>query len=131
MSDYYEKFFIEKPEATGTRVAAPFDKNKRRTVPAYRTSDGRLLKWSAEFALPEIGQRVYINMNGIGWAKVKGYFEADGWLGVMTLAENPPEWLRKQNERDAKDERKPGWSKAGIGCEFGTEILLWKKERTA
>ena len=96
---------------------------------AYLDADGNVMRWSASFPLPAIGSRIYITMNGIGWATVTGYFEQHGWLGVMTKAEDPPRWLKQQNEAEKHDPRyadAPEWRKDGIGCEFGTEIALDK-----
>lgn len=80
--------------------------------------------------VPKIGQRVNIVMNGIGPAVVKGYFysrssdwDGLGWVGVMTLPENPPQWLKDQVLRKGKQrELAPEWVLQGIGCEFGAEI---------
>ena len=52
-----------------------------------------------------------------------------GYVGVMTRAEDPPQWLREQRLRDQANPRhadKPDWWKQGIGCEFGAEIALEK-----
>lgn len=118
-----EKFFIERPVFTG-RMTERTDMMPPMLV--YADSEGQELKWSATFALPEIGQRIYVTMNGIGYAEVKGYFSSDGYVGVMTLAENPPKWLVKQNARDRNDASKPRWYRDGIGCEYGVEISLDK-----
>lgn len=114
-----EQFFIAKPTPTDKPV-----QDGGATFAGYRTADGRTLKWSGKLPLPEVGQRIYITMNGIGWAVVKGYFESEGYIGVMTLATRPPKWLRDQRQRDIKSGRPmPGWMLEGIGCEFGTEIF--------
>jgi hypothetical protein len=65
-------------------------------------------------------------MNSIGWASVEGFFAEDGYVGVMTKAEDPPQWLRDQRERVATryTSETPEWLKRGIGCEFGAEIAL-------
>jgi hypothetical protein len=68
-------------------------------------------------------------MNNIGWATIEGFFAEDGFLGVMTRAEAPPQWLVDQRKRDLANPRhadKPDWWKQGIGCEFGAEITLDK-----
>jgi hypothetical protein len=94
----------------------------------YDFGDQRL-KWSAPFPLPALGTRVYITMNNIGWASIEGFFAEDGYVGVMTRAEDPPQWLREQRLRDQANPRhadKPDWWKQGIGCEFGAEIALEK-----
>lgn len=93
----------------------------------YRDASGVEMKWSAPFPLPAIGDRVYITLNSIGWAHVKGYFEEAGYLGVMTLATRPPAWLRDQLRRDQlSGHHLPDWRNRGIGCEFGAEITLTK-----
>jgi hypothetical protein len=109
-----ERFFILTPTPTAETEA-----HHR----IYLDASGARMKWSAKFDIPKIGQRIYINMNGIGPAIVKGYFESEGYVGVMTKATKPPKWLRRQRREDAKDERRPQWYRDGIGCEFGTEIL--------
>lgn len=116
-----ETFFIAQPIATGKKS------KKTKDMPAFRLyrSGALTLKWSNEKEPPAIGQEITITMNGIGPAIVKGYFASEDFLGVMTLATNPPKWLREQRERDRKDVRnklRPGWWLEGIGCEFGAEI---------
>ena len=112
-----EHFFIDRPKATGQVSADGFA--------TYTSDEFEDLKWSARFPLPQIGQRIYITMNSIGWATVKGFFESAGFVGVMALAENPPKWLKEQRKRD-KSTNQPQWIKDGIGCEFGAEIELQK-----
>ncbi len=112
MSKLIEKFFIPRPEPTD-KVIDNF------TV--YVTQDGEELKWSAKFPLPAIGSRVRITLNSIGPAVVKGYFSSAGFLGVMTKATKPPKWLVAQQKRDTSN---IAWIREGIGCEFGSEIIL-------
>jgi hypothetical protein len=91
----------------------------------YRTADGELLKWSASFPLPTLGQRIRITMNGIGEAEVVGFFKEEGYVGVMTKALNPPSWLKEQRAREREFTSYaalPQWRKDGIGCEFGAEV---------
>jgi hypothetical protein len=113
------KFLIDMPTPAGVKDDgfALYDSGEER------------LRWSAHFPLPAIGTRIYITMNSIGWATVEGFFAEDGYLGIMTRAEDPPQWLRDQRQRDLTNPRhadKPDWWKQGIGCEFGTEIALEK-----
>lgn len=113
------QFFIEMPTPAGV---------KDEGVALYDFGDKRL-RWSAPFPLLAIGSRVFITMNSIGWASVEGFFAEDGYVGVMTKAEDPPQWLREQRKRDLANPRhedKPEWRKQGIGCEFGAEIALEK-----
>lgn len=112
---FYEKFFIAKPTTTSDPHT-------------YINAEGRQLKWSATFPLPEIGARIHITMNRIGPAIVKGYFEAGDpakavWLGVMTKATKPPAYLKRQQAEAKKDPTLPEWMRSGIGAEFGSEIL--------
>ena len=117
-----ERFLIPKPRPTNE-----IETVESATFSIYLNESGERLKWSGEFPLPEVGSRVYVAMNRIGWAIVKGYFESEGYVGVMTLPTEPPEWLRAQREeekRDPKYAELAQWAKEGIGCEFGAEILL-------
>lgn len=117
------KFFIPKPDVTDQQSAKPDSF-------ALYQSGAEMLKWSAPFPLPNVGDRVYILLNSIRWATVKGYFSEAGFLGCMTLAENPPEWLRKQRKREEKSDRdQPQWVRDGIGCEFGAELSLTEPAR--
>ena len=117
-----ERFLIPKPMPTNET-----ETDGSATFSIYLSGSGERLKWSGDFPLPEVGSRVYVVMNHIGWAIVKGYFESAGYVGVMTLAVDPPQWLRAQREkekRDPKYAKLPRWAKEGIGCEFGAEICL-------
>jgi hypothetical protein len=122
-----ERFFIPKPIPTARTKK---DKNGN-TFPVYLDARGKPMMWSGDFPIPEIGSRVYIKLNGIGWAIVKGYFESCGYVGLMTLASNPPNWLRNQQEREKLEGRIPDWRKAGIGCEFGAELSLARPRSAA
>jgi hypothetical protein len=122
-----EKFFIPKPALVPE--LRPADSTEHHCM-VYNTADNKLLKWSAPFPLPEIGTRIYITMNGIGWAIVKGYFSSDEYLGVMTFATRPPKWLREQYKNSKAEAHSPQWVRDGIGCEFGTEIRLKRPKET-
>lgn len=111
-----EQFFIDQPIAT---------EEKHNHLTKYSLPDGTTLWWSGSQPLPAIGQKITITMNGIGPAIVKDYFSSESYLGVMTLALEPPKWLREQRQRDLEGPRakgKPQWWLDGIGCEFGTEV---------
>ena len=114
------KFFIDKPEDLRTESKDGF--------PLYRDSDGNLLKWSGAIPLPGLNQRVWITMNRIGWAVVKGWFSEAGFVGVMTEALEPPAWLVAQRKRQARDMKQPLWDRQGIGCEVGAENAGSKPE---
>jgi hypothetical protein len=110
------EFFIEMPTRTG---------EKFKGHDLYNSGDQQL-RWSAHFPLPSIGARIFITMNSIGWANVEGYFREEGFVGVMTKAENPPQWLREQRLREATSPnyQTHEWLRRGIGCQFGAEIAL-------
>lgn len=117
-----ERFFILTPTPTS---------KTHEHCAIYLDASGMEMRWSAKFPIPAIGQRIFITLNGIGWAVVKGYFVSEtsyaNYVGVMTLPTNPPAWLKAQNRRDKKareNRNQPQWMIDGIGCEFGAEIEL-------
>ena len=59
------RFFIPKPAATGGTVKGT-GSNADKDYPAYQTPDGRLLRWSASFPLPEVGERIDYELRVIG-----------------------------------------------------------------
>ena len=72
-----------------------------------------MLKWSAQFDVPSIGQDVIIRVNGIGRAKVVGYASQGGYLGVMAVPYSPPGWWIRQNGPPSAD---------NAALAFGAEI---------
>lgn len=115
---FYEYFFVPRPTFSNISDEGMY---------IYRNSDNTPVKWSAKFALPEIGERIFITMNGIGWAVVRGYFESCGYIGVMTKPTRPPAWLVRQNKQYKEG---PQWLRDGIGCEFGSEVALKRPKST-
>lgn len=87
----------------------------------YKDAEGNEMRWSAKFPVPAIGTAVTVTMNRIGPAIVKGYFESHGWLGIMVLPTNPPQWLIDQRK---KNPGKLAWQKEGIACVFGAEFIV-------
>lgn len=87
------------------------------TMPAYTRNplSKDMLKWSAPFDVPQVGQDILIRINAIGRAKVVGYGAQDGYLGVMTVPYDPPGWWIRQNGS-------PGADNAALA--FGAEISL-------
>lgn len=120
-----ERFFILTPTATAEKKTHPID---GRELPIYHDAEGKPMMWSADFPLPAINSRVFVKMNGIGWAVVMGYFESEGFVGLMTLPLNPPAWLVEQRKRDRKKSQ-PKWAQEGIGCTFGIECSMEEPKR--
>jgi hypothetical protein len=119
MPEYRERLFVPAPVLTS-------EKGKGRgeeLLPVYVDDEGQRVLWSGDFPLPSLESRVFITMNGIGWAVVKGYFVSAGYLGVMTLPIDPPVWLCRQWIEEQKN-ASPEWAKQGIGCEYGSELAL-------
>jgi hypothetical protein len=54
-------------------------------------------KWGGKLPPPIVGQRVIVGVNEIGLSQVLGYFEEEGFLGVIVKPDNPPAWYVKQN----------------------------------
>jgi hypothetical protein len=71
------------------------------------------LIWAGKdgFQPPPVGSKVMVRMNGLGAAEVKGYFSQEGYLGLLVVMDNAPEWYVKQNG-DAKK----------VGHVFGPEV---------
>jgi hypothetical protein len=85
--------------------------NHGTTLPAFERatySDDRktclnapdALKWSGESDPPAVGSMIAINFNGLGQARVTGYFSEAGWLGVLCKLLDAPDWHKRQNNYD-------------------------------
>lgn len=72
--------------------------------------------WSGSQQLPDIGDRVYVNMNDLGYGIVMDYKLFKGtdnfYVAIGVLFENPPTWYIAQN----------GNNKNHIGYVFGMEV---------
>ena len=64
-------------------------------------SDSGLPMWSGARVPPGVNDVVQIKMNGIGAARVIGYFVMAGWLGLLVKPYDPPQWYVDQNGYDA------------------------------
>jgi hypothetical protein len=73
---------------------------------------GKLI-WGGKdgFVPPPVGEKIIVRINSLGEAEVKGYFSQDGFLGLLVVLDNAPEWYVKQNG-DAKK----------VGHVFGPEV---------
>ena len=85
----------------GTKVLSP----SLVTVLVYACGDTQSIdwpetpkgKWGGNDAPPAKGTRVHVS--GFGEGTVLDYFVQDGWLGIIVLADNPPEWSIKLHGR--------------------------------
>lgn len=75
------------------------------------------LKWSGIGRVPAVGEIVRVKINGLGDAKVAGYFHDGGYLGLLVIVLDPPKWFVEQNKNAKREE-------CGV---FGAEIdmLSW------
>lgn len=74
-----------------------------------------VLKWSGSYPIPQVGQRVKINFNGLGSGVVESYFIEHSFVGITVKLEDDPEWHQKQC--------KGTWYE-GKALVFGQEITL-------
>ncbi|MCR6481040.1 hypothetical protein NU688_33120 [Variovorax sp. ZS18.2.2] len=72
------------------------------------------IKWSGDFEVPAVGDVVVMRINRIGRAQVVGYATESGYLGVLTVPFNPPDWWVRQNGPASRD---------NAALAFGAEIL--------
>jgi hypothetical protein len=63
-------------------------------------SDMSVVKWSGRFPIPQIGDEVTVNMNGLGPGTVIGYFIEYGYLGLYVKLFERPEWHIRQTTND-------------------------------
>jgi len=56
------------------------------------------LQWVANKPLPAYGSEVTVKVNGIGRSKVLRYFVEHGFVGLIVMPLNPPNWYKNQNE---------------------------------
>jgi hypothetical protein len=73
-------------------------------------------KWSGKAAVPAIGTRVNVTINGLGQGIVEAYFIESVYLGVYVKLENPPAWWVKQTAGKTFGRR------TGCAMVFGAEI---------
>lgn len=59
------------------------------------------LAWVSTKAIPKIGTKLNVKINGIGESIVKKYFVEYGFIGMLVTPLNPPTWYIKQNGEGA------------------------------
>lgn len=132
-----EQFYISQPRQTGSTKQGP-----NGPLPVYHADGIPVdMMWSGKMSLPQLGDRVRLTINSIGWGKVEGYCVSHGYLGLLVRPENPPAWYVKQTRQrvdetaqarrlgkeNAAIERVrewPAWVCEGIACVFGAEVSL-------
>ena len=104
MSDEPECYVVgEEAELTG---------EKKEGRPLYRLKS-QLGKWSGKGPLPAIGSRVKVQMNKIGWSKVRAYFTQYGWIGVLAVPKKRPSYFNDEQWETSQT----------LGCHvFGAEL---------
>lgn len=55
------------------------------------------LAWVSTYAIPKIGTKLNVKINGIGESIVKKYFVEHGFIGMLVQPLDPPAWYIKQN----------------------------------
>ena len=58
------------------------------------------LAWVSTKAIPAIGTKLNVKINGIGESIVKKYFVEYGFIGMLVQPLDPPAWYIKQNGAD-------------------------------
>lgn len=58
--------------------------------------------WSGASAPPALGDRVRVAINRMGYGTVTGYFEEEGFLGLMVRLDALPAYLVRQRRMDGK-----------------------------
>jgi hypothetical protein len=69
-----------------------------------------IITWSAS-RLPEVGERIMVDMNRIGAATVVGYaydrFDVSNYLYILVRPDDPPDWWKDQRERESREKEWP------------------------
>jgi len=55
-------------------------------------------KWSGDYEIPALGEKIKVTMNGLGPATVLGYQVNDGYLGLYLLLDTIKHYLIRQGE---------------------------------
>jgi hypothetical protein len=121
------RFYIPKPDITDEMV--PHELNATHVMRVYLNQDRKPIFWSGVMALPQIGDEIYVKSGKPEPFVVKGYFEEDGYLGVMALPVKRTKKAILQLKREIALERKEGrdpaaWVEEGLRCYFAVEISL-------
>ena len=53
-------------------------------------------KWSNTGRIPKQWETIYVTMNGFKESKVIGFFETEGYLGVVAIPEVYPDWYMEK-----------------------------------
>jgi hypothetical protein len=58
------------------------------------------IRWSGDFPIPKIGDRVNVIINDLGTGEVIGYFVEYNFLGLYVRLDHQPEWHKIQAQVD-------------------------------
>ena len=70
-------------------------------LPVSSYTEFEKLAWISTKAIPAIGSKLNVKINGIGESIVKKYFVEYGFIGMLVTPQNPPAWYIKQNGEGA------------------------------
>lgn len=90
------RYWIEQPVYTGE--SQPIGGNV--PITWYIVKSGTEQLRTSAPSLPNIGTEIEITLNKIGPAKVEGYMQEYGMVGIIARPSNPPEWWIKQNREN-------------------------------
>lgn len=75
-----------------------------------------IVQYSKHNRIPQVGEQIVITVNGIGPARVQGYFVEHSFAGVIAKPLAPPDWFKRNV---ANDKKGPLGDCAGVfGAEF-------------
>jgi len=76
--------------------------NEKIEQPVNSYTEFEKLAWVSTKAIPAIGTKLNVKINGIGESIVKKYFVEHGFIGMLVKPLNPPTWYISQNGEDAE-----------------------------
>lgn len=76
--------------------------NEKIEQPVNSYTEFEKLAWVSTKAIPAIGTKLNVKINGIGESIVKKYFVEHGFIGMLVKPLNPPAWYISQNGADAE-----------------------------
>ncbi len=59
------------------------------------------VEWSGAGAIPAVGTKVNVGLNGLGPGEVTGHYVHDGFIGLVVKIDKEPEWFKKNGGNPA------------------------------